>query len=361
MATANDMLADATIGHQIYLQRYGGGVARKIIALLNRVDADLYRQLTEALERLPREAFTVQRLDQLLVGVQRLNADAYRVAGEELDTALLELAGYEASWQHRAIQSALPTVVAEKLSLNTITATQAHAAAMATPFRGTLLREALAGIETKRAERIRDAVRMGFVEGQTVEQIVRRLRGTRSARYSDGLLEVDRRGAEALIRTAVNHVSNFARQAVYDANPDLVSEVQWISTLDSKTSSVCRARDLQVFPVGSGPRPPAHWGCRSTTVPVLRSAWEALGLAKNEIPESTRSSMDGQVAGDMGYQQWLKSKPADVQDDILGPARGKLFRDGGLTLDKFVDRNGRQLTLRELRKKDADAFKRAGL
>src|SRR5690554_1524123 len=111
MASTNDRLADLAIGHQIYLQRYGAGVARRIVALLNQVDKDLYRQLTEALERLPREAFTVQRLDRLLVGVQRLNADAYRVAGEELDTALMELAGYEASWQHRSIQSVLPAVV----------------------------------------------------------------------------------------------------------------------------------------------------------------------------------------------------------------------------------------------------------
>src|SRR5690554_4304471 len=304
MATANDRLADLAIGHQIYLQRYGGGVARKIIALLNRVDADLYRQLTEALERLPREAFTVQRLDQLLVGVQRLNADVYRDAGEELDRALMELAGYEASWQHRAIHSALPAVVAEKLSLNTVTASQAHAAAMARPFQGKLLREALAGIEQARAYRIRDTIRMGFVEGLTIDQMVRRLRGTRALGYTDGLMEIDRRGAEALVRTAVNHTANFAGQAVFDANRDIVKEVVWVSTLDGRTSSVCQARDGQVFPVDKGPRPPAHWNCRSRMAPVLVSAWEALGLSRSEIDEGTRSSMDGQVPASTTFQQW---------------------------------------------------------
>lgn len=361
MATANDRLADLAIGHQIYLQRYGGGVARKIIALLNRVDADLYRQLTEALERLPREAFTVQRLDQLLVGVQRLNAEAYRAAGEELDTVLLELAGYEASWQHRAISSVLPAKVAQQLTLNTVTASQAHAAAMARPFQGKLLREALTGIEQARAVRIRDTIRMGFVEGQTIDQMVRRLRGTRALGYADGLMEIDRRGAEALVRTAVNHTANYARQALYAANEDLIQEYEWISALDGRTTLGCIALSGKKFKIGAGPMPPRHWGCRSTTVPVLRSAWEALGLSKSEIDLGTQASMDGQVAGDISYGQWLKSKPAAFQDEVLGPERGKLFREGGLSVDRFTDPRGKVYTLDELRKRDADAFEKAGM
>lgn len=361
MPTANDRLADLAIGHQIYLQRYGGGVARKVIALLNRVDADLYRQLAEALERLPPERFTVQRLDQMLVQVQQLNAAAYRAAGEELDASLLELAGYESTWQHQSISRALPKAVAEQLPLSTVTAAQAHAAAMARPFQGKLLREALAGIEQARAIRIRDTIRMGFVEGQTVDQMVRRLRGTRALGYADGLMEIDRRGAEALVRTAVNHTANFSGQAVFDANRDIVKEVVWVSTLDGRTSSVCQARDGQVFPVDKGPRPPAHWNCRSRMAPVLVSAWEALGLSASEIDPGTRSAMDGQLPATTTYQSWLKSKPAEFQDDILGPTKGKLFRDGGMTLDRFVDRSGKPFTIEDLRKRDADAFEKAGI
>lgn len=361
MATANDRLADLAIGHQIYLQRYGGGVARKIIALLNRVDADLHAQLVAALERLPPESFTVQRLDQLLVGVQRLNADVYRDAGIELDRALMELAGYEASWQHRAIQSALPAVVAEKLTLNTITATQAHAAAMARPFQGKLLSEALAGIEQARAYRIRDTIRMGFVEGLTIDQMVRRLRGTKARGYGDGLLEIDRRGAEALVRTAVNHTANYARQAMFEANADLISEWEFLSVLDGRTTLTCLGLSGKTFKLGTGPQPPRHWGCRSTAVPVLKSAWEALGLSKSEIDPGTQASMNGQVAGDISYGQWLKSKSAAFQDEVLGPERGKLFRKGGLTVDRFTDQRGKVYTLDELRKRDADAFEKAGM
>lgn len=156
MPTANERLADLAIGHQIYLQRYSSSVVRRFMTVLNQADVDLFAQLAVLLERLPAESFTVQRLDQLLVQVQRMNAEAYRAAGKELDEALFELAGYEASYQHRAIQSVLPAAVAEQLALNVVAPNQVYAAAMARPFQGKLLREALEGIEAVRAQRIRD-------------------------------------------------------------------------------------------------------------------------------------------------------------------------------------------------------------
>ncbi|WP_312910950.1 phage head morphogenesis protein [Stutzerimonas nitrititolerans] len=361
MPTANEKLADLAIGHQIYLQRYGGGVVRRFIALLNRVDDDLFARLAEALERLPPESFTVQRLDQMLVQVQQLNAQAYRAAGEELDQALLELAGYEGSYQHRTIQAVLPAAVAGQLTVSGVSASQVHAAAMARPFQGKLLREALKDIEAARAERIRDAIRMGFVEGETIGQMVRRLRGTRALKYADGLLAIDRRGAEALVRTAVNHTANYARQATFEANADLIQEWQFLATLDGRTTLTCASLSGKKFKIGTGPQPPRHWGCRSTSVPVLASAWEALGLSKSEIDPGTQASMDGQLAADISYGQWLKSKPAAFQDEVLGAERGKLFRNGGLTVDRFTDSRGKVYTLDELRRRDADAFEKAGL
>jgi len=41
--------------------------------------------------------------------------------------------------------------------------------------------------------------------------------------------------------------------------------------------------------------------------------------------------------------------------------RGKLFRKGGLTLDKFVDHSGKLFTLDELRAAHGAAFKAAGV
>lgn len=361
MATANEKLADAGIAHAIDITRYGSGTARRMIALMNRVDADLFAQIRAALERLPPESFTVQRLDQMLVSVQQLNASLYRSIGEELDSELLALAGYEGSFQHQLISSVLPAQVAAALPVRAVTAEAVYAAAMARPFQGKLLSEALAGIEAARAGRIRDALRIGYVEGETIDQMVRRLRGTRAQKYADGLLETDRRGTEALVRTAINHVSNYSRQALYEANPDLIQEWEFLATLDGRTTLTCAGLSGQTFKVGTGPQPPRHWGCRSTSVPVLRSAWAALGLSKSEIDPGTQASMDGQVSADLSYGDWLRTKPAALQDEVLGPERGKLFRDGKVSIDRFTDRSGKVYTLDELRQRDADMFKRSDM
>ena len=356
MATVNEQLADEAISHSIDLTRYSNSVIRRIIALLNKTDRDLANQITAALERLPAESFTVERLDALLQSVRQTNAVAYQKVSQLIETELKDLVQYEAAYQYQLFQSALPVQV----SVAAVSVGQVYSAALARPFQGTLLRETLAGLEANKARMVRDAIRIGYVEGQTIQQITQRIMGTRALQYTDGLMETSRRDAAAMVRTAVSHTANFTRNEFYKQNDDLVKGIKWISTLDGKTSAVCRARDGEIYPVDSGPRPPAHWNCRSSTTPVIRSFRE-LGIDLPESAASTRASMSGQVPDDMTYQDWLKKQPVERQDDILGKTKGQLFRKGGLSLTRFVDRNGRELNLAELRAKNAAAFAKAGL
>ncbi len=356
MQTVNEQLAHEAIDHSIDLTRYSNSVIRRIIALLNRTDNDLFQQLSAALERLPAESFTVERLDSLLQSVRQMNAAAYQQVSQLIETELKDLVQYEAAYQYQLFASTLPVQV----SVAAVNVGQVYAAALARPFQGTLLREALSGLEANKARMVRDAIRIGYVEGQTIQQITQRIMGTRALQYTDGLMETSRRDAAAMVRTAVSHTANFTRNEFYKQNDDLVKGIKWISTLDGKTSAVCRARDGEIYPVDSGPRPPAHWNCRSSTTPVIRSFRE-LGIDPPESAASTRASMSGQVPDDMTYQDWLKKQPVERQDDILGKTKGQLFRKGGLTLDRFIDRNGRELNLAELRAKNAAAFAKAGL
>jgi SPP1 gp7 family putative phage head morphogenesis protein len=255
MATINETLLDAAVDHQIDITRYGNGVVRRMLALLNRVDPDLLAQLQGALERLPADSFTVQRLDDLLGSVRSLNGKAYEAMTDGLLAELAELADYEAAYQQQLFTSVVPVQV----QVAAVASEQVYAAAMARPFQGRLLRERASNIEAARMTRIRDAIRIGYVENQTIDQMVRRVRGTRSLGYADGLLTIDRRHAEAVVRTAVSHTANYARESFFEANADLVKGLRWTATLDSRTSPVCRARDGKVYPMNSGPRPPAHW------------------------------------------------------------------------------------------------------
>lgn len=369
--TANELLQDAEIAHAVGLQGYASGVVRRIIALLNRTDADLAAQLRIALESLPAESFTVERLEFLLGSVRALNAQAYAAVGQELTAEMRALADYEAGFQLQMFNAAIPQQILAQVAVAGVNVERAYAAALARPMQGRLLSEWAQSLEAERAARIRDAIRIGYVESQTISQIVQRVRGTRAKGYSDGIIEIDRRNAEAVVRTAVSHTAGVVRDRFLEANDDLVKAVVWTATLDSRTTHICRLRDGKQYtnighrPIGhsypwlGGPGR-AHWRCRSVGVPVLKSFRE-LGLDIAELAPGTRASMDGQVPAETTYGQWLRRQSAARQDEVLGPTRGALLRRGELPIERFADSKGRELTLAELRERDAEAFARAGL
>ncbi|MCX7509424.1 hypothetical protein OSS46_28835 [Delftia tsuruhatensis] len=102
--------------------------------------------------------------------------------------------------------------------------------------------------------------------------------------------------------------------------------------------------------------------CRSGQVPVLKSYKElGIDLPDIEVNGRTRASMDGQVPKETSYADWLKNQSLARQTDVLGETRARLMRDGKLGMDAMYDSKGRFLTISELKQRDAEAFKRAGL
>ena len=372
MLTANERIADLMIAHQVDLQHYSNGVVQRIIAVLNRSDASIFAELNAALERLPAESFTVERLEQLLLSVRILNRQAYEAIDRELTPQLRELVAYEAEFQAQLFVSAIPPQILARVPLAKVSVEQAYTAALARPFQGVLLREALTGIEAKRATLIRQTLAQGYVEQKTIQQMVKGLRGSRAAGYADGLFNRSRIDIEAVVRTATSHFAGVTRDRFMADNADISTGQTWLSTLDSRTSAPCILRDGKQYTVGDNPKPVGHqlpwgqgpgrfhWNCRSCSIPILKSFRE-LGIPIDELDAGTRASMDGQVAADMTYGEWLRKQSAARQDAVLGPTRGALFRNGGLSVDKFANDKGRWLTLDELRASDAAAFGRAGL
>lgn len=352
MKTLNDIIFEANLRHQMYLQRHSASVVRKIIALLNRADAGI-------VERLEREDFTSiseARQRKLLERIRELVKRGYSPAIKALREEIDELAVYESGFQLDLFKRSIPVA----LDLVTPAPNQLIAAVKARPFQGRLLKEWYSGLEQGAFARLRDAIRIGYTEGVTTEEIVRRIRGTRKQRYTDGILQQNRRSATAAVRTALNHTSNLASELTYQENADIVKGVQWVATLDGRTTRICASRDGKVYPLDKGPRPPAHINCRSTTTPVLKS-WKELGISLNQAPEGTRASMNGQVPSSTTFEDFLRNQPTDFQDEFLGKKAGILFRRGNLPLDRFVDRAGNDLTLDQLRTSEAEAWARAGL
>lgn len=161
------------------------------------------------------------------------------------------LAEYEAGFQLGMFNAAIPAQVTARLAIVGVSAEQAYSAALARPFQGRLLSEWSASLEADRAARIRDAIRIGYVENQTAAQMVQRVRGTRARGYKDGVIEIDRRNAEAVVRTAVSHTAGVVRDRFYEANDDLIKAVVWTSTLDSRTTHTCFPGSTPVLPIGA--------------------------------------------------------------------------------------------------------------
>jgi len=337
--SANTQLRDKTIAHEIYLQRYYSATSKKVMDLLRVVEKDLVKQLrTMELDN----SMTIPQIDAQLASVRAILNEGYDLAGKELITQMKDAAVYEQDWQIKAIDESTPIV----LDMTAVAPVTLFAAIESKPLQGKIIKEWIDKLDADSYARIQDAVRIGLVEGQSYSDVVKRITGTKALQYTDGVIALNARQTQALVSTAMAHATNTARDEFYQNNNDLFSGLQWVSTLDGRTTSICQARDGKIYPLDSGVRPPAHFRCRSAMVSVLKS-WQALGI-KN--PDGrTRASLSGQVAQTETYQTWLKKKPEAFQNEVLGKEKAQLFRDG-MPLDRFVDASGKTYTLEQLKK-----------
>lgn len=229
---------------------------------------------------------------------------------------------------------------------------------MAQPFQGRLLSEWADNLEADRMARVVNAMRRGYLQGDTTETIARQVRGIASKGYKDGALQLSRTNAASITKTAVNHLAATARTNFAEANGDVLKGKQWLSTLDNKTTPTCIIRDrlrytLDNKPVGhkvpylQGPGK-IHFCCRSTETLITKS-WRELGIDSNELDEDTRASMDGQVPADTTYLDWLARQSLPRQDEILGPERAALYRAGELKLGEMFTDKGEWISLARLK------------
>lgn len=206
---------------------------------------------------------------------------------------------------------------------------------------GQLVDEVLKKFSLDESDRIINAVRRGIFDGKTNSEILQVVRGTRKNRFNDGIIATSTRNANAIVRTLIAHSATEARMAVGKANGDIVDDkIRIVATLDGRTSSVCRAKDWQIYPFERQYLPPFHINCRTSWVFIIKGT----NIDK-------RASKDGVVQA-QSYYEWLKTQPQGFQDAVLGKARAELFRSGGLTAEQFknlqLDKNFKPRTLKEI-------------
>ena len=339
MQNASDKLADLMTIRQLIMQRLIAGENIKLNRELDAIAKEIEKKIVKGnLSNLQGKRLD-KAIEQLLQYVSLSAPDLGDLAEVEARFAVASLGqvGFDAT---------LP-------ALSTI-----RSISEASLVQGATIGEWFGNLQEQTRFNLTREIKAGINLGETNSQILKRIMST-----SDKGPEVfakTRRDGMAIVRTSVQTIANEARLKTYEENEDILSGIQWVSTLDSRTSDICIARSGLVWtlpdykPKGHkiawNGGPPAHWACRSTTIPVTKS-FKELGIDAEEIPAGTRSSMDGEVAQDLSFGDWLKGKPTSFADEMLGKGRAQLWRDGKITLTELLDQRGNPLTLAQLKAK----------
>ncbi|USZ14900.1 hypothetical protein NGM44_00415 [Moraxella sp. FZFQ2102] len=127
-------------------------------------------------------------------------------------------------------------------------------------------------------------------------------------------MTISTRNAATIVRTGTAVMASEAKQQFIRDNPDLVTDIRIIATLDLHISPICRHLDHEIMPIDKAQYPPYHYNCRSNFQLVF----------KGEKQSNKRASMNGET-DNVSYYDWLKSQSKDVQVLALGKERAKLF------------------------------------
>ena len=336
------VLFDSTIELHLDIERTGAEARATIIELLKNLEKELIAKVADGVTDWSK-ARIAKQLSEADAVIRQYYDDA---AGIARDTTT-SVAQVSAS----ATATSLSAAVGGQVAVSVLpTATYLETLAGNTIIQGAIQSDWWDRQAGDVAFKFQSAVRQGLVAAETTPQIVKRVRD---------VMDLSRRNAEALVHTSVQSVANATREKLFEDNTDVISGKEWSAALDRKTCPTCGVRDGKRWDANSKPinhsipyvMPPQHFRCRCSMMPVLKT-WKELGINMDELPESTRASMEGQVT-DKTFEDWLKRKTETdptFADRTLGQGRAELFRDGRITMDQMIS-GGKPLTLNELKAK----------
>lgn len=214
-------------------------------------------------------------------------------------------------------------------------------------------------------------VKAGFANGETINQISRRLRTVEK-----GLL---RNESEALARTGVQHYAVQARNAMANQNKDVIAREVAVAVFDNRTSIRCVTISAKYgqkgWPYGESPigYPPYHFNCRTVIVYLvngqdsLEGERASIGGKKGKSAEESfenrqertdkkvryrrrgdKAFKPGQIPASTKIDKWLINQPRWFIESTLGKKRAELFISGRISLKGFADVNSVPLTLEQM-------------
>jgi SPP1 gp7 family putative phage head morphogenesis protein len=311
---------DAYVRHQVYVEGYKNGQAQDaetlyeeitaaIIISLNRLNVNNMGELTKA------------KLAELTRLVKQKMVTLFR---KQVELTMADIKRFMNN-DFSIMAQLTSAVVTEKVPSNVLDREKGWKAIENTPIAGVGLTpaEAMTAAETAGIAAIVQLLRRAWADNMDMAELMRVLVGTLAMKRKDGIISRQRRAFATAIETVIQHVTT---EVQFRIGQFTSTHYVWCSILDSRTTEICRSRNGHAYEYGRGPRPPAHWNCRSFTIPAT-----IVNVA--DIPT---------------FYTWVKRQPAGVQDDVLGPARGRDLRDGKIKSDELpgFDR-ARPLTVNE--------------
>jgi len=350
MADEYQKIVNATYDHATDLELLSNTQTRKLLVDIRKLQKDLKEQLRRIDPTSPTRPRTKQkRLEQYLKISDNLINTVYLKLGKTQDGYLENLVKMEDQATKNIVNNSLgDPVLTVNIDSNQLNILSRQTLAEGLPadswfknklpndFKSTMVRQ----------------LQTGIAQNETIQQLTSRI---------NKRTDIERRHVETLVRTTTNAVANKTRDQVYINNDDVIEGEEHLSTLDLKTSDICRARDGLAWtipdhkPIGGHGvrwRPfPLHFNERSTWAPIFRNIDDITGVDTSGWSEGTRAAMDGPNKATDNYSQWFSKRNKSRQLEVLGPGKLKLYKANNLSMKDIVHADGSSLTIEQLTEK----------
>ena len=243
----NQQIADALVERQLRAGRVETTLRREAWAALMILEAEMLAMLKVAD---PTEfVFLTRRrraVEALMADLGVLIAARYGRLATVMDTTMGRLATLEMHAAERIINDVGEEQIIAETPTDRQIKSRVEDALIPTATKATDL--SATGTEwwerqgASLAQRIGDQLMVGVSLGESLTDLVTRVKGTPELGFQDGIMERARQDAARLVRTQVTNAVGEARAAVAERNAQQGLTLMHTSVLDSRTSSICLGR-----------------------------------------------------------------------------------------------------------------------
>jgi hypothetical protein len=352
MASDSALIA-VEVGHQVDLIRFSNSMGAAVNPHLTNI-SKYVREVLYRWEKLE----TKKDMDEAVRLISEMMTVELGEFTGEFESDVSALIKEEIDFQYGVAKSAIgagtavarPTVKATTQLINSIPMVLNGNAITVDQYIGDYTPNQIAKVKQK--------IVAGWTDGLTTREIAQSITGTKSVK---GVIQTSQRSAYMMAKDVSTHTSSQTKARVWRDNDDLIIGEKTVTTLDSRTSDICKYYGSQD---GGGkewlyseygynfPRPGFHPNCRSTNVPILAKEYREIAEEGRERP----AVIDGKAETVPATTNWydLAKENSILAEQSLGASRAKLLSE--MSTKEFIDtaytRLGTSLTLEEMKKKN---------